>query len=167
MVAFRTLQGSVFGFTRSKKISYFTMTGTTILICNAFYVSNIQRLMNQVATHTNFERLAVSMWFVTFHAVRDVTMFVMMAVCTIKSTVSAGVVFNLTYLSWMTGVTYCNVVLTENDVKGLVWILVTPKAVGYFKMRFASMTHGTLRNDLPFCCAGGMATHVTIKTTDF
>ena len=81
--------------------------------------------MYQMATDTDFKCLPVTMWLMAFHTVWDISMFVMMAVRTVKFTMGTGVVFHFTYLSWMAGITYCYIVLTENNTKGLVGVLVT------------------------------------------
>ena len=143
------------------------MAGTTILIRDGFHISNISRLMDKVTCDTDVVSLSFTMWLMTFHAVWNVSMFVMVTEYTVKFAMGAGVIFNFTNLIAMAGITCCYIVFTKNDMKWLVRILMTAQAVGYFIMGLAFMAHGTFWNKFFFWGAGGMTTHMAVKAAYF
>ncbi len=121
--------------------------------------------MNPVARDAVCKGLSFTVRFMTFHAVGNVPVFVMMADCTVKTTMGAGIVFYFVDLGGMTGVADGNVVFTENNMQGLVRVLMTTEAgCFYFKVGLSLMALGTLGDNLFLRGSGGMATFMAIKT---
>ena len=143
------------------------MTGSTVLIGDVFLVGHVEGLMNPVTGHTVGKFLSFKVWLMTLHTVRDISMFVMMADCTVKPAMGTGIVFYLVDLGRMTGVADGNIIFTENDMQGLMWVLMTTEArLLYFKVGLSFMAHGTLGNNLSLFRGRGMAADMTIKTGD-
>ena len=79
-----TLKGCVFTCSCCKQCNQITMTVTAVLVRCGFNIGNIGRLMNQMTAYTYCKVLTVTMRIMTFHTVRNIPVFVVMADCTVK-----------------------------------------------------------------------------------
>ncbi len=144
------------------------MAGATEFIGNVFFVRNVERLMHPVTGNTVGKFLPFKMWLMTFHTVGDISVFVMMTDCTVKTAMGTRVVFDFIDLGRMTCVADGNVIFTKDNMQGLVRVLVTTEArCFYFKMGPSFMTLGALGDNIFFRRAGGVATFMTVKAGDF
>ena len=144
------------------------MAGATVLIGDVFLVGHVERLVNPMAGHTVGKFLAFKVRFVTFHAVGNVAVFVVMTDCAVETTMGTGVVFYLINLGRMTGVADGNVIFAKDDMQGLVRVLMTTEAGRlHFKVGLSFMAFRTFGDDLFFRCAGGMAAFMAVKAGDF
>jgi len=123
--------------------------------------------MHSVTADAVRKFLSLPVWFVTFHAVGNVTVFVVMTDCAVETTMGTGVVFYLTYLCGVTGITNGNVVFTKYNSERLVRILMAAKAVVYLKMSPAFMALGTLGDNLFLRGSGGMTAFMAVKAPYF
>ncbi len=165
-VAEYALQRSMLGGPGSQQGCKIAMTGTAILIRYGFTIGNIQRLMNLMAGNTVCKDLTGTVRFMTLLTVGNISMLVMMTDRTVKSAMGTWIVFYFIYLRGMTGVAHCDVIITKDNAERLVRVLMTAKTVVYLKMRFALMTHGTLRYHVFFRRGGGMTIVMTVNAAD-
>jgi len=98
LVAERALEFCMFRFSGWKHGSDIIVAGTAESVGDILLISNVQRLMRIVTGEAIFELLFFQMGLMTLHAVGDVAMFVMMADRTVKGSVGAWVVLDLTDL---------------------------------------------------------------------
>ena len=167
MMAEYTFEGCMLGGTGSQEAGDITMAGTTVLVGNFLVVGDIQGLMNPVTGDAVGKLLSLPVGLMTFHAVRDITVLVMMADGTVKGTMGTGIVFHLRDLGLVTGITDSDIIFAKGDMQGLMRIGMTAETVIDFKMSLALVAHGTLGNHRAFLDTGGMVCVVAVQTTDF
>lgn len=135
-----TLQFGMLACPAGQRIGKIAVTGCAVDIGYILVVLNIQRLMHLVAADAVGKFLTFPVWFMTFHAVGNVAVFVMMADRTVEAAVSTGIVFYFVDLAGMTGVTDGDIVFAEDDMQRLMRILMTTEAwCFHFKVGLAFM----------------------------